>query len=110
MIDVLNPDYFQLLFNFFNSFFTLENEIKTLLTEAFQKIFKSFTSNLEERWDTIDQRNSFNWRNALKANIFFVEWMVENYLNQNRSKKKEIKKAVKVSKNLQIQFIITILL
>ncbi len=51
---------------------------------------------LEDNIDRIEQNDLGLWKSSLKVNIFFVEWLVENYLTQHKTKKKEIKKGVKV--------------
>ena len=95
-LEILATDNFTALYSFFSSFPTFENEMKNQFIDTFQKIFKNFTSKLEDNIDHLNQNEAYSWRNALKANFFFVEWMVENYLTQSKAKKKEIKKAVKV--------------
>jgi len=98
-LEVLNMDIFQTIYSFFSNFLNFEVDIKNQFIDTYQRLFKTFTTKLEDNIDHLNQGDAFSWRNALKANFFFTEWMVENYLTQSKAKKKEIKKAVKVNTN-----------
>lgn len=84
---------FQILFSMLSDYDKISIEIKNALIDTFQKIFKNFVRLLEEYIETQDQSLMIVWRNILKMYIFFLEWLIESYLNHSKNKKKEIKKA-----------------
>ena len=47
---------------------------------------------MEDHIDNIDQLSQNSWRTGLKIFVFYCEWLIENYLNDLKGKKKEIKK------------------
>ncbi len=70
----------------------METGIKNFLIDGLQKFLKTFSRSLENYLEVFDASTGGLWRNTLKISTFFIEWVVDSYLNQSKTKKKEIKK------------------
>jgi condensin complex subunit 1 len=75
-----------------SSYDKLDIKQKSLFFDSYIDVFRNYIKDLEDYLEECDQLSTNAWRNSLKIYIFFTEWLVETYLSQSKSSKKEIKK------------------